>query len=141
MNEIHDGIYDLLNANDDLTVLIGGDTPRIYRQMAPPGVARPYVVVQRSGGPGDINETPADAHEGLYLIRSVSDKSPAQAGTIAGYVYDAVHSQEESASVSGWVVIWLRCEGYIEVEEVDPDSGQTLYHHGRFARIRLAKNT
>ena len=81
MNVIADGVYDALYANADVVGQVGGTPdPRIYRDLAPQGAELPYYVFQRSGGPGDINDTPKEAHEALYLVQSVSEVSPAAAG-------------------------------------------------------------
>lgn len=140
MNEIADGIYDALYASSDVVGQVGGTpNPRIYRDLAPQGADLPYYVFQRSGGPGDINDTPKEAHEALYLVQGVTEVSPAAAGIMAGYSRTALH--RVTLTVASWVNIWCACEGHVELTEIDQDTGRQSWRQGHFVRIRLAKST
>lgn len=133
MNAIEDAIYDKAYANASLAAAVG---TRIYRSPAPQGAIYPLVTYHWEGG-GDLNETPEEAVNTVYLIQAVSDKSADEAGDLAGYIRDAFH--RATLTVSGWTNIWCACENFLQAAEMDSVSGKTKWYRGHMVRIRLSK--
>ena len=132
MNELADAIYDKLYANAGLLAAVG---TRIYRGLAAQNATYPLVTFIKVGG-GTLSETPVEASDTLYLVSAVSDVSPAQAETLAGYIHAALHMA--TLTVSGWTNIWTAVETHLEVVEL-PGDGIPLWQAGRFIRFRLSK--
>ena len=132
MNSLSDAIYDKLYANASILTAVG---TRIFRGVAPQMATYPLIVFMQIAG-GTISETPVDAADPLYLVSAVSEISPAEAETLAGYIETALHRSE--LTVSGWTNIWTAVETHLETVQL-PGDGRPLWQAGRFVRFRLSK--
>lgn len=112
-------IYATLAADNTLTALIGGATPRIYRGMAPLDSAFPCVVFFYQPGGRDVRGvgTINIMVDGTWVIKAIDRKaSAAVAATIAARLYYLLHGK--NGSVSGGAVLACTREepiGYVEL--------------------------
>lgn len=130
MNAVEAALYtQLVQTGTDLYTLVG---TKVYGQVAPQNTALPYVVFQLQGG-GDLNDTPTDRLELVYLVKGLSG-----AGKTAGQVDDAIRARlhTQTLTVSGWTFLGCKREQAIRYTEVV--NGKIVFHSGATYRIVIA---
>lgn len=127
MNAVEAGLYtQLVQTGTSLYTLVG---TKVYNQVAPQNTAFPYVMFQLQGG-GDMNETPTDRLELVYLVKGLSG-----AVKTAGQVDDAIRSRlhKQSFTISGYSLLGCKRESVIHYTEVV--NGKIVFHSGALYRI------
>jgi len=130
MNALEIGLYNALATDNTLTNAItkGG----IYNTVARQGTALPYVIFFWTGG-GLENINPSELHNVVYVVKVVADDAH-EAGTIQGYIKNALHLQ--TLTVAGYTNFYTACEDEIQLTETTRE-GTVLHHRGYVVRIRI----
>ena len=129
MNAIETGLYTALNVAAVTTELGGA---YIYKQVAPQGRARPYIIFQHTGG-GHWNMTPSDLQGHVYLVKGVSENQK-QAGDIDDDIRGVLHNA--TLTIAGYTNFDTQREEQVRYVET-LDSGKLVYHAGAYYRIRI----
>lgn len=115
------------------TTLYGLVSTRVYNRVAPQNTQRPYVIFSFAGG-GDMNETPVDRLEVLYLVKGLAD-SVATALQVDDAIRASLHWQ--TFAVSGWNLLGCTREQEVQLDETV--NGVMVYHRGALYRIVVGK--
>ena len=129
-NALNTALYSTLSGSTVITTALGGTA--IYYGQAPVNADLPYVVWSYQFGSPD-NITPSESSSQILYVRAYSG-TPAQAGTIDGYISAILH--KGNLTVSGWTNFWLARETEFMLPETD-ESGNVTWTAGAFYRVRL----
>ena len=134
MNSLNAAIYSRLTGTAITSLLAG--TTSVYHLQAPENAAYPYVVFNIQGG-GDENDNPHRVKNLVLFVRSYSNISAANAGSIDVQIDTALHNVPFTG-ISGYTATWLARERDLETVENPPTGGQ-IFMQGGLYRSRLAQ--
>lgn len=124
-------LYTKLNVSGVTSLATGG----VWLLIAKQGAVLPYVVFQWQGG-GDENDHPDRSRNTVWTVQALA-ATAAAADAIDAACDALLHNG--SLSVSGYNTFWLRREGDVAYQEVDP-TGRPIYHVGGMYRVRTEKS-
>lgn len=128
LNALQTGIYNRLTGYTALTTALGGS--KIYDHV-PHETDAPYVVI----GEDTVNESDTKTANGWDFIITIHCWDFEAAGrksvkTIMGHIYDALHKAESSITVSGFSLVYMRCENQLNFQETAIEGSNDHYYHG-----------
>lgn len=132
-NALQTAIFTRLTGYAPLTTALGGQ--KIF-DFVPPQQGAPYVRI------GEDTLTGADTKSGnrweatltihVWYFEKAGSKS---VKALLGHIYDALHRQEGTLTVSGFSLVLLTCEFQQTIQETAIDGENDHYYHG-IARYR-----
>ncbi|WP_020474240.1 DUF3168 domain-containing protein [Zavarzinella formosa] len=132
-NALQKGVYDRLVGYSPLTTALGG--PKVYDHV-PQGTDAPYVVI------GDDTALDWDTKDkaGWEFTLTVHCWDFAASGrksvkALLGFIYDALHQQEDTITVAGFALVQIRREFQTSFQETAVEGDSDSYYHG-VARYR-----
>lgn len=132
-NALQAAIYTRLNGFAALTSAIGAN--KVF-DFVPESAAPPYVVIgEDTATDGDTK----DRHGWEFTVTihcwSFEAAGRKQVKTILSHVFDALHQQEDSVTVTGFVLVQIRREFQQTLQETGVEGQGDRYWHG-VARYR-----
>ena len=127
-NALQAGIYARLTGYSALTTALGG--AKIYDHV-PQNTTFPYVMI----GDDTAIEDDTKSHEGWEVTMTLHAWDYAAAGrksvkAILGHLYDALHRQEASVTVTGFQMVLLNVEFIETFQESATEGASDRYYHG-----------
>lgn len=127
-NAIQAAIYTRLTGYSALTTALGGS--KVYDHV-PQGTAAPYIQI------GNDTSAPYDTKTSngwqCTLTLHVWDYEKAgqkSVKTLMAHIYDALHKQESSVTVTGFSLVALLCEFQESFQESGVEGAGDHYYHG-----------
>lgn len=134
-NALQAGIYARLTGYSALTTALGGS--KVYDHV-PQNTAAPYVMI----GEDTMIEADTKTENGWEVTLTIHCWDFEKAGrksikTIMGHIFDALHNQEASITVTGFSLVLIRREFEESYQETDEKGSPDHYYHGiqRFRAI------
>jgi hypothetical protein len=139
-NALQAGIYSRLTGYSALTTALGG--AKIYDHV-PQNTAFPYVMIGDDTG----IELDTKTSTGWELTLTIHAWDYAAAGrksvkALLAHIYDALHRQEASITVTGFTLVMMNYEFHETFQESANEGASDRYYHGvmRFRAIIRAIN-
>jgi hypothetical protein len=128
LNALQAGIYTRLTGYSALTTALGGN--RVYDHV-PQGQAAPYVVI----GEDTATESDTKTNNGWDFTITIHCWDYEKAGrksikTLMGHIYDALHKSASNVTVTGFSLVYLRCEFQQSFQETAIEGESDRYYHG-----------
>jgi len=132
-NALQKGIYDKLIANSALTTTLGGT--KVYDHV-PQGTSAPYVVI----GDDTLSEDDTKSNNRWDCTITIHCWDFEKSGrksvkTILSNIFDALHKQESSITVSGFSLVEIHREFQETFQDPSEEGASDRYYHG-VARYR-----
>lgn len=127
-NALQAGVYSRLIGYAALTAALGGS--KVYDHI-PQNTAAPYVRI----GEDTLSEFDTKTNNGWNCTLTIHVWDYEKGGrksikTLMGHIYDALHKQESSVTVSGFTLVMLICEFQETFQETAPEGASDHYYHG-----------
>ena len=107
----------------------------VFREVAPQGVAEPYVIVQLMGHQDEYSLNRAQAFEDFtFMVKAVQQSS---SGTTAQSVADRVHAllQNGTLTITGYRLVDMKRTERIAYVEIDDDRDRRFQHRGGLYQV------
>jgi len=127
-NALQKGLYDRLTGYAALTSALGG--PKVYDHV-PQGTAAPYVVI----GADTVLDGDTRTQSGWECTVTIHAWDFEKAGrksvkTLLSHLYDALHQQEATITVTGFTLVQVRFEFEETFQETAVEGSVDRYYHG-----------
>lgn len=127
INALQVGIYNRLTGYSALTTALGGS--KVYDHV-PQNTAAPYVLI----GDDTLIESDTKTANGWEVTLTIHCWDFEAAGrksvkALLDHIYDALHKQESSVTVTGFSLTYLHCE-FQETFQEQSEGPSDKYYHG-----------